>query len=213
MFIAQLISDGVECVINLAAGLDARPYRMNLPNQLRWVEVDLPGLIKYKESILANDSPNCLLERFPLDLSDVAARRQLFDRIGRAPHRGLVITEGLLIYLTRDEVGELAQDLSAVQSFRHWIIDLASPGLLRMLQKVIGSPLDKAGASLKFAPEEGPPFFESHGWKPIDVRSMLRTAATLKRVSLFMRLLSMLPQSNRRQGARPWSAVCLLEKT
>ncbi len=31
-------------VINLAAGLDARPYRMNLPALLQWIEV---GFQKY----------------------------------------------------------------------------------------------------------------------------------------------------------------------
>ena len=36
------IGRGADMVINLAAGLDSRPYRMELPNTLRWVEVDLP---------------------------------------------------------------------------------------------------------------------------------------------------------------------------
>src|SRR5581483_11830586 len=35
---------GTDLVLNLAAGLDARPYRMELAASLRWVEVDLPGI-------------------------------------------------------------------------------------------------------------------------------------------------------------------------
>jgi methyltransferase (TIGR00027 family) len=39
--IAQSITgDHVHLVVNLAAGLDTRPYRMDLPRQLTWVEVD-----------------------------------------------------------------------------------------------------------------------------------------------------------------------------
>src|ERR1700736_2316765 len=52
-FVTAELRRGVGLVINLAAGLDARPYRMDLPGTLRWVEVDLPQIIDYKESILA----------------------------------------------------------------------------------------------------------------------------------------------------------------
>src|SRR5450759_4596287 len=40
-FIAGEIAAGADMVVNLAAGLDARPYRMALPPALRWIEVDL----------------------------------------------------------------------------------------------------------------------------------------------------------------------------
>ena len=34
--------------MNLGAGLDARPYRMELPETLRWIEVDYPQVIDWK---------------------------------------------------------------------------------------------------------------------------------------------------------------------
>src|SRR5205085_9401055 len=61
-FIERQIALGTDLVINLAAGLDARPYRMELPPELRWVEVDLPDLVAYKERILQQDRPRCRLE-------------------------------------------------------------------------------------------------------------------------------------------------------
>jgi hypothetical protein len=45
------------------------------------------------------------------------------------------------------------------------------------------------------------------------VRSILKTARSLKRLSLLFHLLSLVPQSNGAQGGRPWSAVCLLENS
>ena len=48
-FIAEQCQQGVNMVVNLAAGLDTRPYRMTLPASLQWVEVDLPGILSYKE--------------------------------------------------------------------------------------------------------------------------------------------------------------------
>jgi methyltransferase (TIGR00027 family) len=205
------IKQGTDMVINLAAGLDTRPYRMDLPSSLQWIEVDLPGMIDYKEEILNQEKPRCALERVRLDLSDVSGRRALFQRLGRNARKVLVLTEGLLVYLTRDEVSALGRDLAAQSSFRDWAIDLCSPGLLKMLQKNLGA-LSEAGSPLKFGPEEGPEFFAQSGWKPVEVYSMLKTAARIKRLPFFLRLMSLLPESNGGQGSRPWGAVCHLTR-
>src|SRR5258708_40012821 len=78
-FISRLLHDGADMVLNLAAGLDARPYRMELPSTLQWVEVDCAEIISYKETILAGNAPRCRLERVALDLSDVEGRRAFFS--------------------------------------------------------------------------------------------------------------------------------------
>ena len=57
--IKQAISQGVDTVLNLGAGLDTRPYRMQLPKTLRWVEVDFPAVIDVKNEQLAEERPNC----------------------------------------------------------------------------------------------------------------------------------------------------------
>ena len=69
--VSEQVKQGVDMVINLAAGLDTRPYRMELPASLKWVEVDLPAMIAYKEEILGKEKPRCALERVRLDLADV----------------------------------------------------------------------------------------------------------------------------------------------
>ena len=38
--IASAIERGADTVLNLGAGLDTRPYRLQLPASLRWVEAD-----------------------------------------------------------------------------------------------------------------------------------------------------------------------------
>jgi methyltransferase (TIGR00027 family) len=210
--ILEQLAQGVDMVVNLAAGLDARPYRMAMPSALRWIEVDLPGILDYKEEILAGEQPRCALERVRLDLSDAGARRGLFGRLGREAGRALILTEGLLIYLARDEAAALARDLAAPPAFASWVLDLASPGLLRLLQKNLGPQLSEASAELRFGPPEGPDFFVPQGWKPIQVRSPLKTAAHFKRLTFGMRILALLPESNGAQGSRPWSGICLLSK-
>jgi methyltransferase (TIGR00027 family) len=98
------IAQGGDAVINLAAGLDTRPYRMEMPSSLQWVEVDLPEILAHKEEILRGEKPVCSLERVRLDLSNVLARRELFARLGRQSRKALVITEGLVVYLGSEEV-------------------------------------------------------------------------------------------------------------
>ena len=210
--IEEQVRAGADLVVNLAAGLDARPYRMALPPALKWVEVDLPDMLADKAEILAGEKPVCSLERVGLDLSDVSARRALFERLGRSASRVLVVSEGLLIYLAPEEAGALARDLASPGTFRNWALDIASPGLLKMIQKDSGAQLSAAGAELKFGPAEGPGFFVPHGWKPVDIRSPLKTAARLKRLSFGLRLVAMLPESAGPQGSRPWSGVCLFER-
>jgi methyltransferase (TIGR00027 family) len=211
-FIAEQCRQGVDMVINLGAGLDSRPYRMALPATLQWIEVDLPGILSYKDEILSSERPVCALERVGLDLFDIPARRELFARLGSRASKSLILTEGLIIYFSADQVRALAEDLAAPAAFQRWILELSSPGLLRLLQKNMGASLSQGGSSLKFGPEEGPEFFVPCGWKPIDVRSPLKTAARFKRLSFGMRLLSLLPASNGHQGSRPWSGICLFAK-
>jgi O-methyltransferase involved in polyketide biosynthesis len=185
---------------------------MELPASLKWVEVDLPAMIDYKEELLRDEKPRCQLRRVKLDLADVSARRALFKELGSAAKKALIISEGLIVYLSRDEVLALAKDLAEPPGFRNWAIDIASPGLLKMLQKELPA-LSESGSPLKFGPAEGPEFFTAAGWKPVEVYSMLKTASQLKRLpTLMLRFFALLPESNGKQGSRPWSGVCRLTK-
>jgi hypothetical protein len=72
--IIDAIADGRGRVLNLAAGLDTRPYRLDLPSDFTWVEADLPQLLAKKEQVLADETPRCRLRRHAVDLADPADR-------------------------------------------------------------------------------------------------------------------------------------------
>jgi methyltransferase (TIGR00027 family) len=209
-FLSRAIQGGADLVVNLAAGLDARPYRLELPATLQWVEVDLPDIISYKEEILANEEPRCRLERVSLDLSDVPGRRTLFAELNSRAQKIVVASEGLLIYFATEDVASLAKDLAAEKHFQSWVIDLASPGQLRLMQRTSGKQLSEVGAAFKFGPPEGANFFTPHGWEPKDVQGMLKTAAQCNRAPA--ELLSLLPEPKGNFGNYPWTGVCLLNK-
>jgi methyltransferase (TIGR00027 family) len=212
-YVTRLVKAGVDLIVNLAAGLDTRPYRMELPASLRWVEVDLPDILDYKESVLGDAKPVCAFERVRLDLTNEDARRGLFDRLGRSSQRAAILTEGLLIYLMPQAVGELAIDLARPASFQHWVIDIANPPLVEMMRAQAGGTTEMAGAPFLFAPAEGPPFFTPYGWTPAEVRTVLKAAGKIGRLPIMMRPFALLPESDAPRGNMPWSAVCLLARS
>jgi len=207
--------DNVDVVINLGAGLDARPYRLSLPASLRWVEVDLPAIVAYKEEKLAREQPRCRLERVALDLSDDSARGELFARVAADASHVLAMAEGLLVYLTADQVGKLASDLHAQPSFRWWLIDLVSPGLLRYMQRSWKEDLAAGDTRMGFAPAEGAEFFRRYGWVTSEFRSTMQEARRLKRearLAWLGRLLGRLGSPERQAMYRNLAGSALLQR-
>ena len=92
-YVAQAVAQGIDMVIDLAAGLDARPYRLSLPKELVWVDVDLPDITAHKNEVLADATPNCKVERIVVDLADGPARQALFTELGSRTKKALIITE------------------------------------------------------------------------------------------------------------------------
>jgi len=215
LIVRTIARDGVDTVLNLAAGLDTRPYRLQLPPSLRWIEADFPDVIAYKQEQLKSERPVCALERVGIDLTDVAERRALFARIGAA-RQILVVSEGLLIYLTPEQVASLALDLAAPASFRWWLMDLASPRLLKMMERTWGRAVAAGNAPFQFAPAEGTRFFQPQGWREAEFRSMWEESLRLKRtmpLAWLWNLIGRLYPKSKREEFRRMSGIVLLERS
>jgi methyltransferase (TIGR00027 family) len=206
---------GVDAVLNLAAGLDARPYRLALPAELRWFEADFADMLDYKASQLQGERAACTVEQLRVDLTDVAARRAALARAAAGARRVLVIAEGLLIYLEREQVTELASDLHAQSSIHYWLIDIAMPRILQMMEKNWGKYLREGNAPFRFAPAEGTAFFEPLGWREVEFRSnwdeSFRLNRTMKYGNVF-RFLSRFYPKRVREGFSRFAGVALLER-
>ncbi|HVZ31993.1 MAG TPA: SAM-dependent methyltransferase [Polyangiaceae bacterium] len=209
--ILSSIAEGCDCVLNLAAGFDTRPYRLSLPAKLVWVEADLPELIEEKTHRLARERPHCELQRVAVNLVDGAARRAFLERVLSSTRRVLVVTEGLVPYLEDDQVVELARALRA-PSVCGWILDFTSPAIRAAMNRRLRRVL--ANAPFKFAPADGVAFFERQGWRVRDVRSLLRAAIELRRAPWYLYGFGLFPEPNpRRLDAAYWSGVLRLEPT
>jgi methyltransferase (TIGR00027 family) len=210
--IADCIASGCDRVLNLAAGLDTRPYRLRLPPSLSWIEADLAALVDEKERALAGETPVCVLTRLRVDLADDVARRAFLDDALTGARNALVITEGLLTYLEPAVVASLGRDFAERAAIRWWILDFTSPAIRKMLQTQMASLL--VNAPMKFGPENGVAFFEELGWQARDVQSLLHAAARYRRLPWMLRLFARLPPPDpRRLGQRArFSAVVRLER-
>ena len=208
--------EGADTVLDLGSGLCTRAYRLPLPAGLRWIEVDLPGILSYKDEKLSGERPRCYRESVQMDLSDLSARRALLARIAAPSRKAVVVTEGFLAYLAEEEVASLARDLRDQPAFRWWITDLASSLLLTRLRRSYRKVLDEANAPMRFAPEEGTAFFAKLGWNEAEFRSTWEESRRLKRempmASLF-RLLARLASPRRREMFRRMGATVLLERS
>jgi methyltransferase (TIGR00027 family) len=167
--VTEAVARGAGMVLNLGAGLDTRPYRLALPSTLRWIEVDAPKIVARKDELLHDERPKCELERVTADLSDAVARRALFARLGEGDQDVVVLTEGVLGYLTESEVAALADDLRAHSRFRAWIVDRSARFLTRTVRaRVQRSHLKNA--QIRFQPEDWEEFFRAHGWRAAETR-------------------------------------------
>jgi methyltransferase (TIGR00027 family) len=171
--IDRLIHDalevGVDIVVNLGAGLDTRPYRLDLPPQLTWIEVDFPEMIDYKATKLDGEVPRCRLERMSVDLSDDEARRKFLSELESRAGKILVITEGVIPYLSNDQVSALAHDLHSMKNVRFWIADYFSDVVHRWRDKR-GVNQRMREAPFLFRPGDWFGFFSQRGWNVHTIR-------------------------------------------
>jgi methyltransferase (TIGR00027 family) len=208
--IAEAIANGCDRVLNLAAGLDTRPYRLNLPSDFPWFEADLPEILEEKTQLLADQTPRCRLTRSAVDLADPTARNAFFEQALDGATKALVLTEGLLMYLEDRDVTALSDALNRPE-VGWWMFDFAGPGLKRAMNKQMAGMLENA--PFIFAPENGLAYFEDLGWRVVESEHLMAAANRFRRLPIFMRPLMWAPQPNpRHPGRRPWSATALLTR-
>ncbi len=208
----------IGAVLNLGAGLDARPYRLPLPADLRWIEVDLPDIVASKSKALEGVRPVCRVERVALDLGERGKRQDVLARAAAEAPRVLVVTEGVLVYLDDADVASLADDLGRFFPTGLWLLENVSPDTLVRQRRMWRKALRSAHADHKFAPADGLDFYRPHGWVPRQTKSLLDEAQRLGRemrlVKWIRRIESAIPSLKgvyaRRQAKFRNALVCAL---
>jgi methyltransferase (TIGR00027 family) len=99
---------GCRQVVLLAAGMDTRGYRLDWPAGTRLFEIDQPDVLAFKDAVLTSRDavPRCHRVARAADLRHDWAG-VLLDSGLRPSERTAWLAEGLLIYLTAEEAGQL----------------------------------------------------------------------------------------------------------
>jgi methyltransferase (TIGR00027 family) len=214
--ILAAVARGADAVLNLGAGLDTRPYRLDLPESLCWIEVDYPRIIDLKDKELGGDKPRCHLEREKLDLAAVPARAKLFSELNGRFKNILVLTEGVIPYLSEEAVARLAHDIRSQPAFRYWIVDYFSASAMRHRRRA-GMERQMRNAPFLFQPKDYFGFFKQQGFAPADIRYLWHESRRYRRampISLLMiaasALTGLMMSKELRDERRKFAAYVLL---
>lgn len=216
-YVRLALAQGVDAVLNLGAGLDTRPYRMDLPESLLWIEADYAQVIECKERRLLNEKPRCRLERAKLDLRNLSERQQFFAKINARVGKLLILTEGVVPYLSLEEADSLADELRTLDKACYWIVDYFSPQLIKFRQRR-GMHRKMQNAPWKFQPTDWFAFFRDHGWYCREIRYLAEEADGLKRqielppvLKVLFGLRRLFTSKERREALRKAAGYVLLE--
>jgi hypothetical protein len=146
----------VHAIIALRSGLDTRPFRLVLPNDLRWIELDSDVLFLYKNLRLAHITPSCRVEREGYALTDPAEPGAVLRRALHGVARGLLLTENALERFDPLQLSDIA--VRVRRGIKWWILSVSSgaagtlgfiDGLCRMRWRVADyRPLDSEARRL-----------------------------------------------------------------
>jgi methyltransferase (TIGR00027 family) len=107
-------NQNVSQVVIAGCGGDARAYRLPLPSAISIFEVDFPEVIDYRKIVLKDAQSKCHVAAVACDLSKPSWSTALLNS-GYVPQKkSLWILEGLLMYLTIDEISNFVTSISAL---------------------------------------------------------------------------------------------------
>lgn len=213
--IKDAIHDGVTRVLNLGAGLDTRPYRMEIPAHVEWIEVDFAGTIEHKNRVLAEERPNIPVQRVALDLSQRPLAQKFFESLALDPRPTVVLTEGVIPYLPPEKVGDLADDLLKTSSIKYWIQDYREGGYASGIPK-LWLRWRMSRAPFLFDVKHWFDFFAGHGWRLKSKLTLLEESKRYNRelcVPDWMGFLSFLIPKKRMENYTKNVGVAMLQRS
>jgi len=175
LLLEALASKPIATVLSVGCGLDTRPWRLPLPPNLRWIEVDFAEMLDYKDSLMSSETPRCHRERLTADVNDAAQRHAVYAAVGPSP--ALMITEGLLMYLPAATVEALAAESSQESGIAHWISDITSSAFSKAIGMDTMQSLRNVQASDFLQGEQILDCARRHGWQPAARRSYIADMA------------------------------------
>lgn len=158
----------VDQAVILAAGMDARSYRLPWPDGTTVYEVDQPAVIAAKAELLAGEQPRCRRVAIGIDLAEEwpdALRAAGFDL--QRPTVWLI--EGLLQYLDESAVHTLFERIDAISAPGSVLLyDVVGKTLLdNVMLTAVREQMARNGAPWLFGTDEPGDLSARLGWSAV----------------------------------------------
>jgi methyltransferase (TIGR00027 family) len=164
---------GIRQIVMLANGMDVRTHRLDWPDGVTVYEVDHGALLAEKEARLAELGAQPKVPTVPIKADLAGDWVEVLCSGGFEPsQRTLWIAEGLVFFLTEDQVGTLLEKVAAACPADSWlVVDMTSATLLRhpMTQPFLRRLKDD-GTPWQFGTDTPEEFLGGHGWTVRDLK-------------------------------------------
>jgi len=169
--VLSAVRAGVFQVVNLAAGMDGRAYRLDWPPGVRMLDFDRPGMLGFKRQVVRNAGLSATVDlvAVPGDLNDDWPR--LLHDVGFAASQPTVwLAEGILPYFDQDGANRLIQSIGGLSAPRSRFLGDYAVGDHAAFAARGGRDTDSALADILRLFKSGPAvdpwtWMSGHGWK------------------------------------------------
>ena len=175
LVLETLASEEIAAVLSLGCGLDTRPWRLDVPAELRWIEVDFAEMLDYKNGLMSAETPRCRREFISADANDPAQRRNIYAAVGPAP--ALMITEGFLMYLPAATVEALAAEAPHASGIAHWMSDIMTTAFMKAINIETPQSVRNMQAPDSLNGDQILETVRRHGWRTAERRSYITDMA------------------------------------
>ena len=115
-------------VINIACGMDTRAYRLKIGSTVRWYNIDLPETIEVRRRFLEENGHISMIAKSAMD-------ERWADEIEEEKGRVLVIIEGLVMYLSEQDVKQILSIISRRFERAEVIMEVMNPWVVKNVKE------------------------------------------------------------------------------
>lgn len=179
--VKEFIDRNPDCtVVNIASGLDTRAYRMD-NGRITWYNLDLPEFIALRDQIFQESGRISTISKSAMD--------ETWTKEVKVRGRMLFIIEGLTMYLTQEEVGQILGIIR--ENFDNACVMMECIAPMWVSKQGVEKSIQNTGAKFKWGADSFDELGETGaGFRKVKDDNILRG---MEVISPLLRLLDWLP--------------------
>lgn len=165
--VLEACAAGVRQVVQLAAGLDTRAFRLSWPDRVRLFELDLPELFAFKEKVLTDREALARCDRVTVGVDLRGEWAQPLCAAGFDPAVPTAwLIEGLLVYLSKEDNDRLLVTVTGLSApGSHVVLDhMDDSGTDRAAVRQTSDNATKMGAGWQSTMADPVGWLAGYGW-------------------------------------------------